>query len=528
MKKFIKATIVAWFSALILIASILLLPLMVLAEETIIDPLVVVENLEEPILNLREILIVEMQHGPSGNEFIEIINISSHAINLVDWKLQYQSSTGTTWSTKTLTFKDLNKTSIEAGQVATLISSSHADIISVNDKVLATFNAGLSDSAGKIRIVPASSLDERIGDKLIWGVAVEPDCLIAPSHLESQSLKRFIINDVLDGQLWKDNSVSGLDFFVSSKPTIDSSVIDIYTGDEVVEFCGMPDVVEEDIIDTNTGGNVICNVSVETCSDGSTDNVDSIDSNLELDVEYLPINITELLPDPVSPQKDDYNEYIELYNPNPEPVNLKGYKLKSGNNSNYSFTISEDLILEPYEYKAIFRWYTKLTLANSGSKVTLFDPNGVLIDETESFLKAVGANSWQLYDGKWQWSLSNSPGSKNIQVSKDETVKEEDSSGGSSKSKKAASVTKKTPAKKSTTKKSSTKKEKAEKAETTKKAKDTNSGNPSMAATDNLKTKAVVDGRIVTTMGGLIASYGFYEYRKDLRSTIARLFSRKK
>src|SRR5262249_40824305 len=45
---------------------------------------------------------------------------------------------------------------------------------------------------------------------------------------------------------------------------------------------------------------------------------------------YLPINITEMLPDPVAPATDANDEFIELFNPNSTAVDLAGYVLKTG------------------------------------------------------------------------------------------------------------------------------------------------------------------------------------------------------
>lgn len=132
-----------------------------------------------------------------------------------------------------------------------------------------------------------------------------------------------------------------------------------------------------------------------------------------VDRTYLAPVITELLPDPVSPQTDSDDEFIELYNPFDEAIDLDGYALVMGSDWGRTFVI-EDITLEAQGYVTIKASEASISLSNSGTGVRLLDPEGVTIFEVPSYGKALAGNSWvQKGDGQWGWSSEPTPGAAN-------------------------------------------------------------------------------------------------------------------
>ena len=449
------------------------------------------------------ILITELQTGQGSSEFLEVENVSNSELDLSQWVLRYHGATSTNWTTKTLSFYNPAETTISSGERALITSSGYSG---PGVDPIASFTSGLADTGGVIQIYPTSVPGESsaeeppeggvtvpapptqadleaLGDKLSWGTTDPPACSIAPKHTDGQSLKRFPSGD---GAI-VDTGSSGKDFYVSSSPSPDSiDNQDPFSIDEVKNYCGMPEEITED-----------------PQAPGAPENPGSPPPPI-----YLRVDITELFVDPVAPQADTEDEYIELFNPNPESINLIGYKLQTGINSTYSYTFG-DLVLQSGEYYALSRKDSGLTLSNSSSKARLLDPNGDIVFETEPYDKAYQAQSWQLYGGVWQWSSSPTPSAANIQLG----------SGGAATSL-AAKTTKlpsKTASKAKKAKKATAKKPKAKKASVTKKPKATKKDKKSNAFSytdDNGTTK--IQPYILWGGGALILLYALWEYRLDL------------
>lgn len=128
---------------------------------------------------------------------------------------------------------------------------------------------------------------------------------------------------------------------------------------------------------------------------------------------YAPLVITELLPNPKSPQTDAENEFIEIYNPNKKTVNLAGYILVTGSQDNHKYTIKESSI-EPGAYRAFYSSTTHLTLSNSDGRARILAPNSSQVDATADYAKAPEGQSWIYANAKWQWTTAPTPGKANI------------------------------------------------------------------------------------------------------------------
>lgn len=428
------------------------------------------------------VLITELQTGQGSSEFLEIENTSDSIIDLKTWKLQYHSSASTTWSTKTLTFLNPNITSFKSGDRALFLASGY---LPPNTNPVGTFTSGLSDTGGYVRFVP-SNLDETLGDKITWGTPDAPTCSIAPKHADLQSLKRYPSGD---GAI-VDSLASGKDFYVSNSPSPDTiDTQDPFSIDEVVNYCGKP----------------VSNTTIDPTTPGAPENPGAAPPTI-----YQKIEVTELFPDPVTPQNDENDEYIELFNPNAEAVNLSGYKLQTGMNFTYSYLLG-DITLQPGEYYAISRKDSKLTLSNTSSQARLLNPNGETVSQTDPYDQSEPAQSWQLNNGVWEWSGSPTPSAPNIQLALGTDVK-----ASSKVSTKPAAKTAKAK-KAAATKKSSTKKSTTTKASSSKKS--PTSG--TFTYTDDTGTTKL-QPYILWGAGILLFGYGLWEYRWDLLAIAKR------
>lgn len=127
---------------------------------------------------------------------------------------------------------------------------------------------------------------------------------------------------------------------------------------------------------------------------------------------YSSLAITELMPNPKSPQTDADHEFIEIYNPNKTAVNLAGYILVSGTSDNNRYTINEGS-LGPESYKVFYSSVTRITLSNSAGRAKILAPNGSQLDVTGDYVKAPNGQSWIYANSKWQWTSAPTPGRAN-------------------------------------------------------------------------------------------------------------------
>lgn len=124
--------------------------------------------------------------------------------------------------------------------------------------------------------------------------------------------------------------------------------------------------------------------------------------------------ITELLPNPKSPQTDAEDEFIELYNSNDRLFDLSGFKLQVGTETKRTFTFPAGVVLPAKGFRAFLSIDTHLALSNSGSQVALLDPFGKVIASAEAYQKAGEGKAWALAKGSWYWTQKPTPGQANI------------------------------------------------------------------------------------------------------------------
>jgi PKD repeat protein len=136
------------------------------------------------------------------------------------------------------------------------------------------------------------------------------------------------------------------------------------------------------------------------------------------DKKYPPILITEILP---NPNKDDAieEEFIELYNPNKEDVNLQSWQLRDASKTG-KYIFKKETIIKAGKYLTIYQKDFKFALNNSGGEtVKLLDPNDKE-DKGEykfkiNYTNTLKGKSYNYNQDKkeWFWSQYLTPSEKN-------------------------------------------------------------------------------------------------------------------
>lgn len=428
-------------------------------------------------------LITEIKVSPSDQEFIEFTNNSNQELEVDSLNLEYHSDSSPDYSNKTLNIVKTLPLAMPAGSKLQLSSSSSSW---VTDSI-ATFGAGLKDSIGWVKLNVQSG-GYIYSSYTHWGVKDEPDCTTSPTPTTSQSLKRFVD----DQNMYVVSTKQGEDYYISSNPTPLDQDIETTNSTEVIDYCNKPAPVIPDEPEQPTPNPTSPTQPPVTITEPTSTQ------------SYFPIRITEVFPDPISPQTDAEDEYIEIYNPNSEGVNLKGYQLQSGNSFSYKYTF-DSLELGPAQYTVVYRKDSGLTLANTSSSVRILDPSGNVLDQT-SYDNPDSNVSWSKINDSWAYTSSLTPGADNILTTPIPLV--------------AKTATK------TTTKKATTKKAPTKKATSTKKASSTKSATPKKAKTPTNSAQTQnpqedpitkLNSKYIYVAIAVLGIYNIWEYRTSIK-----------
>ena len=132
------------------------------------------------------------------------------------------------------------------------------------------------------------------------------------------------------------------------------------------------------------------------------------------------IIINEILPSPDG--ADEENEWIELYNTNNFEVDLSSWKIKDKEGSITTYSLPENTKISVYGYLVFKRPDTKITLNNTTDGLMIYWPDEKIIDSM-AYEKAPANQSYNRIRGNWQWSISPTPGAKNIITQNNDTQK---------------------------------------------------------------------------------------------------------
>ncbi|MGZ6004604.1 MAG: lamin tail domain-containing protein [Candidatus Saccharimonadales bacterium] len=208
------------------------------------------------------------------------------------------------------------------------------------------------------------------------------------------------------------------------------------------------------------------------------------------DVGLMSPQLSELLPNPASPQTDAKDEFVEVYNANNSSFDLTGFKLQTASSSTdtkHSYTFPAATVIAPKSFAAYPSANISISLTNTSGIVWLLDPNGKVISQTDVYSSAKDGQAWALANGKWYWTATPTPGKANV-------------------IKAAADQKAKTGSGVGTVKSAST---------------NTPSQSSSSQANDAAKPRSL-NSAVLVGVGTLAVVYGLYEYRRDLANAVQK------
>ncbi|HEX9594646.1 MAG TPA: lamin tail domain-containing protein [Candidatus Saccharimonadales bacterium] len=323
---------------------------------------------------IQPILIVEVQTASTASaseEFVEIYNYSDKLLDAEDisLKLQYKSATGTTWLTKASLSGELQPRGRYL--IATKDFVDEADHES---------GLGLAASGGHLRVISEKAGIEHESDQMSWGSAESATIEPADPPSSGQSLKRLVDEDGNFVDSGNDNT----DFFISDTPSPQSAKPLARITDNF----------------TPSTGNLGQGGLVQSSSDGNSGRAS------------VSLKISELFIDPDKPLTDADDEFVEIFNPTKEAVDLEDYVIKTGTSFSYSFTLPP-ISIASGQYLALFSIDTGLVLSNSGGTARLIGPDSKIVYEVPAYSKAKTNTSWADIDRKWQWTDLPTPNTAN-------------------------------------------------------------------------------------------------------------------
>jgi hypothetical protein len=360
-----------------------------------------VQAIEEVLPTTPGLVIsqIKIKNDTAGlDEFIEIYNPTLSAIDLSNYVLEYFNTT-----TPSLTQLP-TKVTLPEGLIAAQSYLTLAKNISQVPSSLKSPLTSLSDSGG---ILHLRNITTDVNDTIAWSStlssAVDP-ILYLPSSASTKSFMR--------------------SFGPDQKPVVPASWSLVIAAPRSITLLPVPAPVEEPepepvvtpipdpitppAIDSQPQNNpeVISNPVV-------TEPIATPVTSEPAPVVWLPLQISELLPNPANPQTDANDEFIEIYNPNDEAVDVEGYSVQTGNNFSYKQILATGTIA-PHGYMVLTSGETVLSLANTGGKARLLSPVNEILSETTAYSDAEAGQAWAYINGGWQWTTTPTPGVLNV------------------------------------------------------------------------------------------------------------------
>lgn len=345
-----------------------------------------------PQLRLSEINI-------TGDEFIVIENVGTAAASLQQYWLGYNSNDSTT----ALPSQQLSNQTLEAGSAIVLNNGASA---TCGADELDALSFSLSNTAGKVNLWQmsdnGSSIDFGFVDGVSWGKSVTStnylhitdEANVAKYNPTTANATWYRASDE-NGQphVWQVGDLQECTFTpVTSASSSSAAEAVTWEGADVPPFT------------------VAATVNVAPDA-GTSAHIPAADIGLKA------VQVSEVLPNPASPQTDADDEFIELYNPNSAVFDLSGFKLQIGSitsSTTHTYTFPNGTLIAPQGFKAYMSSDTHLSLNNSGGQVWLLDPLDAAVSQSDTYGTAKDGYAWMKTTSGWQWTTQPTPGKTNV------------------------------------------------------------------------------------------------------------------
>ncbi len=360
-------------------------------------------------------VIYQVQVGATGitnKEFISVYNNSNFPVNVTNWCLKYGLNTDTA-SLGCLNPPDIN-TKLWLPSHSYLISASTAFRADFPTSTIFDLNFSSGTIAAKdryVRLIDASGTEiDRVG----WGIggaettpASNP---ISPNMLQRLNIDTITLKDT-------DNNFSDFTQLLVTTVPVSGVYEEIILVDTCSNIDGLQTELPAGYLQDEAG-----NCQLDVCSniDGlqivipsSYESIDGLTCTLipPPPPEDATLLITELLPNAAS--NDTGNEFIEVFNPNNQSVNLKDYKLELGPSFSKSYIFSEQTI-EPRNYLIFSDTLTGIVLPNTTAFLRLTAPAGNVVSTTDIYDTPADNMAWALFENIWEYTNQPTPGSANL------------------------------------------------------------------------------------------------------------------
>jgi len=327
----------------------------------------------------NSVLITQVQLGGIGSgtaaqEYIELTNASSEAIDITDWCVYYASASSNSLGTKLGCFQALTITErlMVAPHTSAALATNEFKQTMPDLHIDISFSAGLSGSGGHVMLVDDSGA---VMDKLGWGTAQFAEGTPAALPSAGQTLQRKLTSTYGD----TDNNVT--DFlsagFAEPLPGGLFEAIDACLNE--AEFPGLQAAVPEGYEANNDG---ICSqVKKRQCA---------------------AVVVSEVLPNPSG--VDDGEEYIELFNAGTDVADVSTCAL---------YVNGTPVLLSGLLPAKAYLLVSNVTLPNStGATILLRTDGNEMTVKYPPSLK--DDNAWVLIDGAWVITNRLTPAAENL------------------------------------------------------------------------------------------------------------------
>lgn len=137
----------------------------------------------------------------------------------------------------------------------------------------------------------------------------------------------------------------------------------------------------------------------------------TVEDNICIALESRALRLNEIFANATG--SDTGREFIELYNPNDEPVDLRDYVLLVGKLLENDYVLAaEDETIPAYGYLVLYGHEIGFTLLNTSSSVQLRAPSGAIVSDAV-YLEPSEDESWSWIGDAWQYTDQLTPGFEN-------------------------------------------------------------------------------------------------------------------